>query len=61
MMVSGTTGSNLSWWLVSTQVTSYDVSMGDASTITEVSVDFTVMDPHNITINKSTGHITDAS
>jgi len=60
MKVSGTTGSNLSWYFVSAQVTGYDVTMGDADTITEASVDFVIMDPFNITINNSTGHITDA-
>jgi len=35
----------LSWFLVSCQVTGYDISMGDADTITTASVDFTVMDP----------------
>jgi hypothetical protein len=58
--VSGSTGSNLSWFLVSCQVTGYDVSMGDADTITEASIDFVIMDPYNVTIDTSTGHITDA-
>jgi hypothetical protein len=60
LTVSGNTGSNLSWFLVSCQVTSWDVSIGDADTITESSVDFTVMDPYNITIDTGTGRITDA-
>ena len=38
----------LSWFLVSCQVTGYDISMGDADTITEASIDFTVMDPFKI-------------
>jgi len=38
----------LSWFLVSCQVTGYDVSMGDADTITEASIDYTVMDPFKI-------------
>jgi len=38
----------LSWFLVSCQVTGYDVSMGDADTITEASIDYTVMDPFQI-------------
>ena len=57
--VSGSTGSNLSWFFVSAQVTSYDVSMGDADTISEVSIDFTILDPYNVVIDTSTGHITD--
>jgi len=39
----------LSWYLVSCQVTGYDISMGDADTITEASIDYTVMDPFKIT------------
>jgi hypothetical protein len=58
--VSGTTGSNLSWYFVSAQVTGYDVTVGDADTITEASIDFVIMDPYNIVINKSTGRISDA-
>ena len=38
----------LSWFLVSCQVTGYDISMGDADTITEGSVDFTVIDPYAV-------------
>jgi len=41
----------LSWFLVSCQVTGYDISMGDADTITEASIDFTVMDPFNVAYN----------
>jgi len=48
----------LSWFLVSCQVTGYDVSMGDADTITEASIDFTVMDPFKISY--SSPCITDA-
>jgi hypothetical protein len=58
--ISGTTGSNLSWYFVSCQVTGYDVTMGDASTITEASIDFVVLDPFNVTITNATGHITDS-
>lgn len=58
--ISGTTGSNLSWYLVSNQVTGYDVTYGDADTITEASIDFVNMIPYNITIDTSTGYITDA-
>ena len=35
----------IKWYLVSCQVTGYDITMGDADTVTEASVDFTVMDP----------------
>jgi len=48
--VSDATDSNyLTWFLVSCQVTGYDVSIGDADTITEASIDYTVMDPFNVT------------
>lgn len=56
--VSGTTGSNLSWYLISCQITSFGVNMGDADTITEASVDFVVLDPYNIKIDNTSGHIT---
>jgi hypothetical protein len=42
----------LSWFLVSCQVTGYDISFGDADTITEASVDFTVMDPFAVAYNE---------
>ena len=49
--VSGSTDDSykLAWFFKSCQVTGYDISMGDATTITEASIDFTVMDPHNAT------------
>lgn len=48
---------HLKWFLVSCQVTGYDVSVGDASTITEASIDFIVMDTENI--EYTTGLISD--
>ena len=57
--ISGATGSNLSWYFHSCQITGYDLSMGDADTITEASVDFTIMNPYQVTINTATGHIED--
>jgi len=38
----------ISWYLISCQVTGYDISMGDADTITEASIDFTVLDPFRV-------------
>jgi len=38
----------LSWYLVSCQATGYDVSIGDADTVSEASIDFTHMAPYNI-------------
>jgi len=47
--VSDTTDATyLKWYLVSCQITGYDFSIGDAGTMTEVSVDFMVLDPGNI-------------
>lgn len=47
--VSDTTDATyLKWYLVSCQITGYDVSIGDASTITEAAVDFAVLDSQNI-------------
>lgn len=57
--ISGSTGSNLSWYFHSCQITGYDISMGDADTITEAAIDFTVMNPHQVNINTATGHIED--
>ena len=57
--ISGGTGSNFSFFFASCQVTGYEVSIGDADTISEASIDFTVMDPFNISSNVNTGHITD--
>lgn len=37
--------SSLKFTFASAQVTGYDVSFGDASTITEASIDFTIMNP----------------
>ena len=49
--VSGSTGSStLKWYLRSCQVTSYEVTMGDADTISEASVGFVHMYPYTITI-----------
>ena len=39
----------LSWVFVSCQVTGYDITMGDADTITEATIDFVVLDPYNVT------------
>ena len=58
LVISGQLGSgNLRFYFVSCQVTSFEVTMGDASTISEASIDFTVLDPYNVTY--SSGYITD--
>lgn len=56
--ISGSTGSNLSWYFASCQITGYDVSIGDADTITEASIDWVAMYPHQVTID-SNGHMED--
>ena len=48
---------DLKWNFASAQITSYDISWGDASTITEASIDYTVLDPYNVTY--SNGLISD--
>jgi len=45
---TGTDNTYLSWYLVSCQVTGYDISIGDASTVTTASIDFVHMLPQNI-------------
>jgi len=50
---------SLRWYFASCQITGYDVSIGDADTISEASIDFTVMDPYNVTY--SNGYITDTA
>lgn len=57
---SGTTASSsgLRWYFKSCQVTGFDLSIGDSSTLTEGSVDFTVMDPYNIEVNAKEAGIT---
>jgi len=49
---------NLGFYFKSAQVTGYDISVGDASTISEASIDFTILDPYNATYSK--GWITGA-
>jgi hypothetical protein len=47
--ISGSCGMNsLHWILTSCQITGFDISIGDASTVTEGSVDFVLLDPYNI-------------
>lgn len=48
----------ISWYLMSCQATGYDVSIGNADTVTEASIDFTHLLPQNIAYKD--GCITDA-
>lgn len=47
----------LQWAFASCQITGYDVSMGDSSTISEASIDFSIMNPFNVTYDSSTHKI----
>lgn len=40
---------NLNFYFASCQVTGYNISIGDASTITEASIDWQLLDPKNVT------------
>lgn len=60
--ISGTTGNDskkIGWFFQSCQITGYDISLGDADTITEASIDWVVMHPNQVTINYGTGIMTD--
>jgi hypothetical protein len=47
--ISGSAGpDSLSFFFASCMITGFDLSIGDADTITEGSMDFTVQDPQNI-------------
>jgi len=51
--VSGNCGTNsLHFCLKECAITGFDISIGDADTITEGSVDFVVMTPYNITVTE---------
>jgi hypothetical protein len=65
LAVSGTISTEtdatyLKWYLTSCQVTGYDISIGDADTVTEASIDFTHLLPQNMRYVSDTGLITDA-
>ena len=55
--VSGST--HLRWYFTSAQITGYDVKIGDASTITDASITYTVLDPFNLTYDNTTGRVHD--
>jgi hypothetical protein len=47
--VSGSVGDDsLKFYFISAMVTNFDLSMGDADTISEGSFDFIVLDPQNV-------------
>jgi len=56
--VSGTVSTDtdatyLRWCLASCQVTGYDISIGDADTITEASIDFVLINPQDLSYQNS--------
>lgn len=53
--MSGQAGTNsLGFYFASTQITGFDIDLGDADTISTASVDYTVLDPYNVDIIKAT-------
>lgn len=53
LAISGTISTDtdatyLSWYLASCQVTGYDISIGDADTISEASIDFVLLNPQDL-------------
>jgi len=62
IIISGVTNSGsaetVGWYVTQAQVTGYDISIGDASTISEASIDFTVLDPYEYSYDRETGWIT---
>ena len=54
--VSGSVGTeSLHFYFKSTMITGFDISVGDADTITEGSIDFMVQDPQNVNTITYTG------
>jgi len=55
--VSGSVGDDsLKFYFVSAMVTNFDLSMGDADTISEGSFDFIVLDPQNVLVYGTTAN-----
>ena len=60
LLISGTVSTDtdakyLNWCLASCQVTGFDVSIGDADTITEASIDFVVLNPQDVVYAADSG------
>lgn len=51
----------LSWYLPSCQVTGYEVSIGDADTVTEAAIDFTYLLPQNVRMHAGGNCIMDGA
>ena len=52
--ISGSVGpKSLHFFFESGMITGFDLSIGDADTITEGSIDFIVMDPHNVKMTQN--------
>jgi len=59
VVVSGSCGTNsVKFYFPSCSVTGFDISLGDADTVTEGSIDFVVMDPQFVTISTPDEHST---
>jgi hypothetical protein len=51
--VSGQVGANsVGWYFDEVMITGFEISMGDAGTVSEGSIDFQVMNPKDITLTK---------
>lgn len=50
--------SYLRWYLPSCTITSYSIDFGDASTITEASIDWQVLEPYRVTYDTDSNKIT---
>jgi len=51
LISGGTAGySGLKWKFASGAITGFDLSVGDASTFSEASIDFTVLNPYDLTV-----------
>jgi len=51
--ISGSVGPNsLNFFFISSLITGFDISLGDADSVTEASIDFVVMDPQNINLKQ---------
>lgn len=50
---------NLKWFFHSAQITGFDITFGDANTITEASIDYAIMNPYQVYWDDTNGIITD--
>lgn len=55
-MQIGSAAGDLKIYFTSAMITGWSISIGDASTITEASIDFTVLDPYNVVYDSGVIH-----